>query len=91
MSNTIHPLRGSDVEMSSQLNEKQIQALRLIDCGTRMRLTHLGNTLVSRQAKSLRDLGLICAAPERWIAYDLTTAGKRAVAESLAIKPYASA
>lgn len=71
----------------ADLNEKQIQAIRLIDCGAGMRLTHLGNTLVSRQAKSLRALGLICEAPEKWIAYALTPAGKRVLAESLAINP----
>lgn len=69
------------------LSEKQDQALRLIDCGTRMRLTHLGNTLVSRQAKSLRELGLIREAPERWISYDLTPAGKSALSASLACNP----
>jgi hypothetical protein len=73
------------------LTEKQVQAIRLIDCGTRMRLTHLGNTLVSAQAPSLRKLGLICEAPERWVAYDLTAAGRRALAESLATNPYPSA
>ncbi len=52
-----------------------------------MQLTHLGNTLVSRQAKSLRDLGLIHEAPERWIAYGLTPSGKAALAKSLAENP----
>lgn len=61
----------------SDLSEKQVQALRLVDCGTRMRLTHHGNTLVSRQAKSLTDAGLIRQAPERWIAYELTEKGRR--------------
>lgn len=61
------------------MNEKQLQALRLIDCGTRMRLTHLGNTLVSRQAKALREAGLIREAPESWIAYEPTPAGRAVI------------
>jgi hypothetical protein len=65
------------------LSEKQIQAIRLIDCGTRSRLTPLGNTLVSNQAKSLKSVGLICEAPERWIAYRLTAAGKDVLADGL--------
>lgn len=71
----------------TDLNEKQVQALRLIDCGTRSRLTHLGNALVSAQATGLRTLGLIREAPERWIAYDLTPAGRAVLAESLAVNP----
>jgi hypothetical protein len=69
------------------LTAKQEQAIRLIDCGTRARLTHLGNTLVSRQAASLLSAGLIKHAPERWIAYDLTPLGKKALAESLERNP----
>ena len=61
-------------------DERRIQALKLIKCGTGMRLTHLGNTLVSHQAPALRRDGLIKEAPERWIAYDLTAAGKAVLA-----------
>lgn len=75
----------------ADLTEKQVQALRLIDCGTRMRLIELGNVLVSAQAKSLRSIGLIREAPERWIAYELTRDGERVLAESLAANPYPSA
>ena len=60
-------------------NAKQIQALRLVNCGTMMRLTAHGNALVSHQASSLLAAGLIKYAPERWIAYDLTPAGRAAL------------
>jgi hypothetical protein len=75
----------------ANLSEKQTQAIRLIDCGTRSQLTRRGNILVSAQATSLKVLGLIREAPERWIAYDLTPAGKRVLAESLAANPRPSA
>lgn len=52
------------------------KALLLIDNGTNARLTDVGNVLVSRQAKALRDAGLIEEAPERWSAYRLTAAGR---------------
>lgn len=67
-----------------KLTDKQVQALKLTDHGTRMRLTHLGNVLLSRQAKSLRDAGLIKEAPESWIAYELTARGKEALAAARA-------
>lgn len=59
-----------------KLSENQLRALRLVDCGTRMRLTHRGNVVVSQAAPKLRALGLIREAPERWIAYELTETGK---------------
>jgi hypothetical protein len=66
------------------LNERELQALRMIDNGTRMRLTHHGNVLVSRQAKRLRELGLIRQAPESWIAYEPTSMGKRVLLDNIA-------
>lgn len=63
-----------------KLTERQLQALRLVNCGSGMGLTHRANTLISRQAKSLLALGLIDYAPERCVAYRLTLAGERALA-----------
>lgn len=61
--------------------EKQLRALALVDCGTHMRLLHAGNVLVSQNAKALLAKGLIREAPERWIAYELTDAGRRVLDE----------
>lgn len=60
---------------NTELSDGQLRALRLVDCGTSMRLTHAGNVLVSRHAKKLLSLGLIGYAPERWVAYEPTLAG----------------
>lgn len=70
-----------------RLTNQQEQALRLVDCGRRMRLTHLGNSLVSRQAKWLLAANLIREAPARWVAYELTSEGKAALADSLTRNP----
>jgi hypothetical protein len=55
------------------LNAHQLQALRLIENGAQ--LTNHGNALVSRQTKSLLELGLIDYTSHRWIAYALTNEG----------------
>ena len=55
------------------MSSQELQALRLINSGSRM--TELGNVLVSRQAQNLLCAGLIQRAPQKWIAYELTTAG----------------
>lgn len=62
-----------------EVNEKQIQALNLIRSTRGMNLTHLGNTIVSRQAKSLLDAGLICYGSGR-VAYVLTAKGLETLA-----------
>ncbi len=60
----------------TMLRERQIQALKLVRGMRGANLTHYGNTLVSRQAKSLLAAGLISYG-EGPIAYVLTQAGER--------------
>ena len=59
------------------MNENQAKALRLIASGAR--LTDHGNAVVSREAGALLRNGLIGYAPHRWIAYELTAAGRAAI------------
>lgn len=89
MTKNMKPRRERDPDAEGQITEKQLQALYLVDCGTGMQLTHYANTLVSRQAKWLLAEGLIAYAPERWIAYQPTDAGKRVIAAERA-KEHAS-
>ena len=73
-------MTNTNSKVTETVTERELQALRLIDCGTRMRLTQHGNVLVSRQAKALMSRGLIRQAPESWIAYEPTAAGLRVLA-----------
>ena len=57
------------------MNYRELQALRLVNCGTGMGLTAHANALVSRQAAKLLAAGLIRYAPEKWIAYEPTPKG----------------
>ena len=58
--------------------ENEIRALRIIgSCGKHTQLTHQANVLVSHEAKSLLAAGLIQYAPEKWVAYKLTSAGRK--------------
>lgn len=64
------------------ITPRQLQALRLVDCGTGMRLLDAANVLVSAQARKLQSMGLIRQAPEKWIAYEPTAEGHRVLRES---------
>ena len=60
------------------MNEKQLQAMRLVNCGNGGGLTEYANVLVSRQAKTLLSLGWIAYAPERRnVGYKITSLGYR--------------
>lgn len=63
------------------MNAKQLQALKLVNCGNSgTGLLHIAQTLISCQAKSLLDLGLIAYAPQRRaVGYALTLAGVEAL------------
>lgn len=63
--------------MKTTLTDRENKALRLVNCGTR--LTEFGNVLVSRAATQLLQAGLIRQAPQKWIAYELTTSGSAAL------------
>ena len=62
------------------MNEKQIQAMRLVNCGNGGGLTEYANVLISRQAKDLLSRGWIAYAPERRnVGYKITLLGYEAL------------
>lgn len=71
------------------MNEKLLQALALVDCGSGAGLTHHAQVLISRQAKYLLEMGLIKYAPElRQCGYRPTRQGYDALAEANKPSPY---
>ena len=61
------------------MNEKQIQAMRLGNCGNGGGRTEYANVLISRQAKDLLSRGWIAYAPERRnVGYEITPLGYKA-------------
>ena len=68
--------------------ERAESALRLIQTAQGGQLTALGNRIVSQQAKTLLDQGLIRYAPgKHWIGYELTPKGKSVHDKGLELRP----
>ncbi len=66
-----------------KLSDDQVQALKLVNHGNGAGLMHRAQVIVSRQAKSLLDAGLIAYAPERRnVGYKVTLAGYVALEEA---------
>ncbi len=65
------------------LTEDQVQALKLVNHGNGGGLTHFAQTIISRQAKSLLNAGLIAYAPERRnVGYKMTLGGYAALEDA---------